>query len=585
MNQPERKMIGVLALILTVILLIVPAMAAEDGTTELHIVKYASDEETILNEKTVDYHWLEENLPVQGDGVTRHYHQGPVFEGVWEDLFPDEEYDGWNPREDINISILYKGDFGAVMGTDIRDICEDIGGAEDGDQINVHSRDGYTRTFPYSVIYEPDPRQGPAVLCWYSGAKEGPDMQDGKEQGQGYPDTGYIAGMRLIFFADDSTNPWGWHVFGNNDMKECWDKDDWNYGGQYPSAAGTSPMWISEVRIYSQIDPPAPVVNFTADVVSGTAPLTVEFTDSSTENPTEWFWEFGDDSTSDEQNPVHIYTDAGTYAVTLTATNDADSTSATEDDYITVLADSTSHRGSDHGSHDDRDPADAENTTSDQLNATPDAENTTAGLDNMTYESGQMAFTTRTYSFEGGAIDEIAISGDNFSESQNLSCETTLLPGNIPEVPGRAYSYYNITPDDTNLTISKAVIRFSLPSAWITENRIGVGGLSMYHYNGNWISLPTTQICTINGSCMYEATTPGFSLFAISGSEAVLTDATTPAKMETNLTVTQAAGNESTEGVSVLLIMGILILVSVIGVLLWHYGLHNNKSIKKGGEK
>jgi len=80
--------------------------------------------------------------------------------------------------------------------------------------------------------------------------------QGAKKQGQGYPDTGYIAGMRMIFFADASTNPWGWHVFGNNDMKECWDEEYWNYASPgLPSAAGASPMWISEIRIYSQDDP------------------------------------------------------------------------------------------------------------------------------------------------------------------------------------------------------------------------------------------------------------------------------------------------------------------------------------------
>ncbi len=38
-------------------------------------------------------------------------------------------------------------------------------------------------------------------------------------------------------------------------MKECWDKKYWSFGGSYPSTAGTSPKWVSEVRIYSQ-EPP-----------------------------------------------------------------------------------------------------------------------------------------------------------------------------------------------------------------------------------------------------------------------------------------------------------------------------------------
>ncbi|MDR9817470.1 MAG: PKD domain-containing protein [Candidatus Methanoculleus thermohydrogenotrophicum] len=327
MKQPKQVIFILVVLLLAAAVLSAPVLAAEAGTTEVRIAKYANDRLTVLNETTVDYHWLEENLPIQGDGVTRYYHQGPVFEGVWEDEHSGEPYDPWNPDEDIQISILYKGDFGAVMGTDIKDICDYIGGAEEGDIIELRSRDGYSKKFPYSIIYEPDPRQGPAVLCWYSGEEEGPDMRQGaKEQGKGYPDTGYIAGMRMIFFADTSTNPWDWHVFGNNDMKECWDEEYWNYASpDLPSAAGTSPMWISEIRIYSQDDPEPPIANFIANVTSGAVPLAVQFTDTSENGPTTWEWDFGDGATSTEKNPVHTYTEPGTYTVTLTVTNKAGS--------------------------------------------------------------------------------------------------------------------------------------------------------------------------------------------------------------------------------------------------------------------
>ena len=41
---------------------------------------------------------------------------------------------------------------------------------------------------------------------------------------------------------------------------------------------------------------PAPVASFTANVTSGTAPLPVSFTDSSTNTPTGWAWFFGDEN-------------------------------------------------------------------------------------------------------------------------------------------------------------------------------------------------------------------------------------------------------------------------------------------------
>jgi PKD repeat protein len=67
----------------------------------------------------------------------------------------------------------------------------------------------------------------------------------------------------------------------------------------------------------------APVASFTTSVASGTFPLPVTMTDTSTNTPTSWAWDFGNGTTSTVQNPLVTYTVAGTYSVTLTATNSA----------------------------------------------------------------------------------------------------------------------------------------------------------------------------------------------------------------------------------------------------------------------
>jgi len=51
-------------------------------------------------------------------------------------------------------------------------------------------------------------------------------------------------------------------------------------------------------------------------------PLTVTFTDISETSPTKWLWDFGDGTTSSDQNPVHTYKTPGTYNVSLTVWND-----------------------------------------------------------------------------------------------------------------------------------------------------------------------------------------------------------------------------------------------------------------------
>jgi len=52
--------------------------------------------------------------------------------------------------------------------------------------------------------------------------------------------------------------------------------------------------------------------------------LAIQFIDYSYGNPVQWDWEFGDGSTSTEQNPLHIYSEEGTYNVCLTIANPAD---------------------------------------------------------------------------------------------------------------------------------------------------------------------------------------------------------------------------------------------------------------------
>jgi PKD repeat protein len=78
--------------------------------------------------------------------------------------------------------------------------------------------------------------------------------------------------------------------------------------------------------------------DFKADPVSGSAPLTVQFNDTSTGSPTSWSWDFGDGGTSTDQNPSYAYTIAGNFTISLTATNPQGGDTKVKTDYITVTA-------------------------------------------------------------------------------------------------------------------------------------------------------------------------------------------------------------------------------------------------------
>jgi PKD repeat protein len=86
---------------------------------------------------------------------------------------------------------------------------------------------------------------------------------------------------------------------------------------------------------------PVPVANFTANSNNGSAPLNVQFTDKSTGNITNYNWDFGDGSTSTEQNPTHIYSTPGNYTVSETVTGPGGNNTKTQTNIITVLADTS----------------------------------------------------------------------------------------------------------------------------------------------------------------------------------------------------------------------------------------------------
>lgn len=123
-----------------------------------------------------------------------------------------------------------------------------------------------------------------------------------------------------------------------------------NYNVFVPDTNGTyyfvlkmgSTTWDAETPTFeiivdelSLIEDGKPVVEFYADVTNGIEPLDVVFTDVSN-FATSWAWDFGDGNTSTEQNPSHTYASAGTYTVTLQATNANGTTELVKTDYITV---------------------------------------------------------------------------------------------------------------------------------------------------------------------------------------------------------------------------------------------------------
>lgn len=195
-----------------------------ESSLSLDIIRYASDNTTVVAEETMTYADMEAGLPVQGDGVTHYWMQGPTF----------DPHDLWNPTETLNLK-----DKGAVKGTDLMDLCELVGGMSAGNEAEVRSGDGFSKRFTYEDIYMPEAGQGRMVICWWKDGSYVPSFEEG---------------MQLVFFAE-TTNTAGQYIFGNQDMKDFLPEDRWHYyyqsGTAFPSSNGLSVKYISQIRIFS----------------------------------------------------------------------------------------------------------------------------------------------------------------------------------------------------------------------------------------------------------------------------------------------------------------------------------------------
>ena len=128
-----------------------------------------------------------------------------------------------------------------------------------------------------------------------------------------------------VTFTDNSTDASSqlWYFGNGNSSTEKNPMQNYSEPGNYTVIliVNNTNGWNTETqKIIVLAQPVLPAANFSSNVTSGYAPLSVQFNDSS-QNVTGWNWDFGDGTNSTEQSPVHTYFTAGNYAVNLTASN------------------------------------------------------------------------------------------------------------------------------------------------------------------------------------------------------------------------------------------------------------------------
>ncbi|MDD4497949.1 MAG: PKD domain-containing protein, partial [Methanosarcinaceae archaeon] len=299
-----------------------------------------------------------------------------------------------------------------------------------------------------------------------------------------------------------------------------------------------------------------PVANFTATPLSGESPLTVQFMDLSENEPTGLAWDFGDGSSSFEASPVHTYTAAGTYTVSLNVSNALGSDSTTRTDYITVSPkDSGSSRGSSPGIAPGEPDKNVNRREISQVYVSAGS-TTKMILRDETNDVTYVAFISETNA--GKAVIKVEILNGKHS-----------LASKDPE--GEVYRNLNIEiSKGIGKKIESGTVGFKVSKQWLEENNINLETIVLQHYvDGEWVNCPTTKTEEDEGNFYFEAEVSSFSPFAITGEktgmEIVPTPRETPDKTDT--------GDEETKPVNKAdekkpLIPGFTSLVGFIAVLL-----------------
>jgi len=331
-----------------------------------------------------------------------------------------------------------------------------------------------------------------------------------------------------VSFTDLSTgapNSWQWNFGDGVNSTEQNPTHSYSLAGNYTARltvrnSNGSDSKSATITVSEKAVSVLPVANFSSNVTSENAPLTVQFTDLS-QNAIGWNWDFGDGATSTLQNPMHTYESPGNYVVNLTSSNENATASKTAT--ITVLEsssgdDSDSSGGSSHSS-------------SHSSSGSGGAGGSPEPAKNVEVKELSRVFITNgnpvKFDFPKNATAIVYLSFDSKKTAGKTTTIVEMLRNQsilTPDAPqGEVYSYLNIWVgnggygnDENNL--ENAVICFKVEKSRVQDKNIDQSSITLNRYsNKTWEQLPVSLLKEDNKYLYFTARTPGFSPFAITG--------------------------------------------------------------------
>jgi PGF-pre-PGF domain-containing protein len=308
-----------------------------------------------------------------------------------------------------------------------------------------------------------------------------------------------------------------------------------------------------------------PMAEFCTSIINSSNPLSIKFIDSS-QNATEWNWNFGDGAISTEQNPTHNYSTAGNYNINLTVSNENGKDSKTLN--ITVQEGSNSNSESTRSDHNSNGGGGGAVGSPEPQSNVESKELSQVYITNE--KSAEFKFTKNVTPVVYVSLDSKKTAGRTTTIVEVLRGKSTL----VSELPSyEVYKSINIWVGSSGFAIPEnienAVICFKVEKAWIQDKNIYQSSITLNRYsNGKWNPLSTNQTGEDNAYLYFIAKTPEFSSFAITGKTAAKETVTEIQPNQNTQILEQiqspnTSGKESTKAPGYEVLYGILCLFSV----------------------
>lgn len=134
-------------------------------------------------------------------------------------------------------------------------------------------------------------------------------------------------------------------------------------------------------------------------------------------------------------------------------------------------------------------------------------------------EAGKEVATT----FKDMDVSMIALKADKNVNDVKVEVERIERTPDIPEPSGVSYTYLEITEENTEGAKIEGKIEFKVAKSWLANNNIDETTVKLNRYDETegWKALPSIKVDEDDDFVYFEAETPGFSTFAVTGEEKV----------------------------------------------------------------